>query len=49
MGEFSRVQADVISDDLAFAVEFPFVDQQAVESYGASGVDFTRADTDFGA
>jgi hypothetical protein len=33
---------------LALAVELPFVDEQAVEAYGTSGVDFVRADTDFG-
>jgi hypothetical protein len=33
---------------LAFAVEFPFVDEQAVEADGATGVDFAGADADFG-
>jgi hypothetical protein len=48
VGEFPCIWPRVIRDDLAFAVEFPFVDQQAVEAYGASGVDFVRADADFG-
>jgi len=34
---------------LAGAEHFPFVDKQSFESYGASGVDFVCADTDFGA
>jgi hypothetical protein len=29
MREFSRVQADIIGDYLAFAVEFPLIDQEA--------------------
>jgi len=49
MCEFPGVQADVIGNDLAFAIQFPLVDQEAVEAYGASGVDFAGADTDFGA
>ena len=46
--EFSRVQTYVVGYDLAFAVELPLINQEAVESYGATGVDFAGADTDFG-
>ena len=47
MGEFFCVWAGVVGDDLAGAEEFVFVDDQSFESYGAAGVDFARADTDF--
>jgi hypothetical protein len=49
VGKLPRVQAHIICNYLAFAVEFPFADEEAVESYGATGVDFAGADTDFGA
>jgi len=48
MSELPRVGASVVGDDLAFAVELPFVDEEAVEAYGASGVDLVGADADFG-
>jgi hypothetical protein len=49
VGELAGVGAGVVRHDLAFAEELPFVDDQAVEADGASGVDFVGADADFGA
>lgn len=47
MREFAGVGTGVVGYDLAFAVQFPLIDQEAVEAYGASGVDFVCADADF--
>ena len=49
MRELPCIGAGVIGYDLAFAIELPFVDQEAIQTDGASGVDFVGADADFGA
>ena len=49
MCEFLGVGTGVVSYDMACAGESPFVDQQAIEADGASGVDFVGADADLGA
>ena len=46
MRELLRVWAGIVGNDLAGTEEFPFVDDQAFEAYGASGVDFVCADSD---
>ena len=48
MREIASIFAGIIGDDLAFAEELPLVDDQAVESDGASGVDLVGADADLG-
>ena len=48
VGEFAGVQAYVVGDDLALAIQFPFIDHQSIQAHRASGVDFVRADADFG-
>jgi len=43
-----RVWGGVVGDDLAGSEHFPFVDYQAFEAYGTSGVDFVCAYADLG-
>ena len=45
---FFCVFSGVVGYDLAGAVQFVFVNDQAFEADGAAGVDFIGADSDFG-
>ena len=49
MCKFFCVWAGIVGYCLAGSEHFPFVYQQAFEAYGAAGVDFVCADSDFGA
>jgi len=44
MGEFPGIEANIICHDLPFSIQFPLIDQKAVEAYGATGVDFAGAE-----